>query len=167
MRLKRFARSHYMPMNMKINWTVGRTVTRLLALVFFSSASSLSLSLYLCFTLALPCSLNNRKVNLFLLQNSTLIFQIDKHFRCCFCYSGLQGVLCVGGGGQCAKGSRSKVAHFRLPFLFFVVVIIALRAPLAFQLAAGITFFGGRQGIAGKGQGRSCLSWPATCRVLC
>lgn len=56
----------------------------------------------------------------------------------------------MGGRWQGARGIRSKVAHFRLPF--FPALLCYPCFPLAFQLAAEITFFCYCivRGVAGK-----------------
>lgn len=71
------------------------------------------------------------KVNLSLLRNSTLIFEIDKHFC----------VLQLGvAGGQGAGSKGFTVKSCALPVAFFFCFCCPC-SPLAFQLAAGITFF--------------------------
>lgn len=64
------------------------------------------------------------KVNLSLLRNSTLIFEIDKHF--CVLQLGV-----AGGRRQGARGLRSKVAHFRLPFFLLLLPLLPPRFPIS------------------------------------
>lgn len=64
------------------------------------------------------------KVNLSLLRNSTLIFEIDKHF--CVLQLGV-----AGGREQAARGLRSKVAHFRLPFFLLLLPLLPPRFPIS------------------------------------
>lgn len=85
-----------------------------------------ALSLHVLLLKQLPV----HKVNLSLLRNSTLIFEIDKHF----CVLQLGVPLGWEGRWLGARGIRSKVAHFRLPF--FSALLLLLLLPPRFPISS-------------------------------
>lgn len=106
------------------------------------------------------------KVNLSLLRNSTLIFEIDKHF----CV--LQLVVPLGWEGRWlgARGIRSKVAHFRLPF--FSALLLLLLLPPRFPISSRnhlflLLYCEGSGRVMGRRDGGEVRGFRFSCFATC